>query len=123
MMKSNESIIIQARLGSTRLPKKVLLPLSINETCCIIYMVSRLQSKLKIPIIVAIPSSKSDDELFQILRSNNITSFRGSEKDLITRYLECAKFYGIKIIVRLTADCPLVDPELIEDMLLTFSRY
>ena len=115
------AVIIQARLNSTRLPNKVLLPVSINSKITIIeFMINRLRSKLNIPIIVAIPDNTKNDKLANFLSLNKIDYYRGSENDVLSRYLVGAQKHNLSSIIRLTSDCPLVDPELINEMLSYF---
>ncbi len=116
-----EGIIIQARLGSSRLPSKVLLPLSKDKIPVCVYLYNRLREYLDQPIVYAIPDQPSDDYLADILCKNDIPVFRGNELDLITRYLDCAKYYNFSTIVRVTSDCPLVDPTIIKTMIEQFN--
>lgn len=115
---SNDLIIIQARLGSTRLPNKVLKRVPDNgELTLLEFMYDRIRHQIKIPVIFAIPSASSDDKLAELLKARRIPFYRGPENDLISRYVIGAERYEAETIVRLTADCPLVDPILINDML------
>lgn len=71
------------------------------------------QSRLVDEIVVATSNNKSDDKIAEFCRKNNIPLFRGSENDVLDRYYKAAKQYKAEYIVRVTADCPLVDPELV----------
>lgn len=114
-------VIIQARLNSTRLPNKILLPVSDdNKLTLIEYMLSRLQKALDIPILVAIPKTSKNNDLANFLERRNIKFYRGHETDVLSRYLDCAKRYKAEYVVRLTSDCPLVDPYLINRMIAVF---
>lgn len=109
-------IIIQARLSSSRLPKKVLRPLFGKPL--IGYTLSRLktlQSKTK--IVVATTHLPVDDEIELYCDKNKVDVFRGSEANVLERYYRCAQKYSAKTIIRITGDCPLVDPNLLEKML------
>ena len=111
------SVIIQARLNSTRLPKKIMLPVSeVNHLTLLEYMFNRLENVLDFPIIFCIPDTNANDELAEFLSKKKIKFFRGNESDVLSRYLQCAKQFRVKNIIRLTSDCPLVDPYLIIQM-------
>jgi len=105
--------IIQARMGSTRLPGKVLMAL--NGTPMLKYQVDRVKkSKLIDQVVVATSILHQDDEIVSFCENNNISCFRGSENDVLSRYYDAAIKYNVDTIVRLTADCPLVDPFVID---------
>jgi len=101
-------IIIQARVGSTRLPAKVL-KLILGKTAIErqIERVKRIKTKGK--IILAIPENKQDDILEKIGKKAGVLVFRGSENDVLDRFYQAAKKFHLKHIVRLTGDCPLID--------------
>lgn len=106
-------LIIQARMGSTRLPGKVLK--EVNGKPLLHYQIKRvLKSKLVDKIIVATSIMKADDVIENFCNNNKIECFRGSENDVLSRYYECAVKYNATVIVRLTADCPLSDPNIID---------
>lgn len=109
--------IIQARLGSTRLPNKVLLELLPGKTVleCMLERVKR--SKLIEKVIVATTDSDKDKVLVKYLQDIKQAYFAGSEADVLDRYYQAAKTFGLEtkdVIVRLTADCPLIDPNIID---------
>ena len=115
-MNKNKKIIvvIQARVNSSRLPNKVLLKL--NGIPVIIRMIDRVKlSKLVDEIWVATGNSKINDKLVNILKSSNVKVFRGDELDVLSRYEAILKKSNANIIVRLTGDCPLIDPEIIDN--------
>jgi spore coat polysaccharide biosynthesis protein SpsF (cytidylyltransferase family) len=99
----------------------VLLPLGERNECVTEFMHRRLGKILSIPIIVAIPDTNDNDILYERLTSRGITVFRGPERDVMLRYLMCAKYYNFEIIIRLTSDCPLIDPNLISEMIKEFA--
>jgi spore coat polysaccharide biosynthesis protein SpsF len=107
--------IIQARMGSSRLPGKV-----VEDICgkpMIEQMLLRLRrSSVLDQIVVAIPRDPSDDVLAALLHALKIPLFRGSTNDVLSRYFETAKAFNAEIIVRLTADCPLIDPDLVDSV-------
>lgn len=113
--------IIQARMGSTRLPGKVLK--EVNGKPLLMYQVERVRaSKLLDKVIVATSTLSKDDLISDFCKRNNIKCFRGSENDVLSRYYECAKEFQADIVVRLTADCPLSDPIVIDDVISLFQK-
>ena len=113
--------IIQARMGSTRLPSKVLMDL--NGVPMLQYQVDRIkQSKLIDQVLVATSVLPQDDEIASFCENNNILSFRGSEDDVLSRYYHAAKECNADAIVRLTADCPMLDPEVIDKTIALFQQ-
>ena len=73
-------------------------------------------------IIIAIPKTKQNAYLKKILIDNNYEVFEGSEKDVLNRYYECAKKFSAKHILRITGDCPLIDPQLVDKMLKIYKK-
>jgi len=105
----NVIVIIQDRMGSTRLPGKALLPLGGKPA--IQHVIER--AKL-IPgtsqVIIATSISPIDDPLAQFCDSIDVPVFRGSENDVLDRYYKTAILYKADVIMRITGDCPLIDP-------------
>lgn len=105
--------ILQARVSSTRLPGKVLKPLLGQPM--LLRQIERIQRAKKIDqLIVATSQDTSDDPLAQICQKNDISYYRGSLKDVLDRFYKIAVQYQPEHIVRLTGDCPLIDPEIID---------
>lgn len=105
--------IIQARMGSTRLPGKVLKPLAGKTVLG--WVVERVKvSALIDEIVVATTIDPSDDDIVKEMRKNDIVTYRGSVEDVLGRYYECAQWRDADVIVRLTSDCPLLDPGVID---------
>jgi spore coat polysaccharide biosynthesis protein SpsF len=104
-------VIIQARMGSSRLPGKVLLPLGERTVLENVVERSRLISGVS-HVIVATSTLFGDDAIVQWCREHKVTCFRGSEEDVLARYYECAKEYSPDYVIRITADCPYVDYQL-----------
>ncbi len=105
--------IIQARVGSTRLPRKVLE--LINGQPLIFYVIKKIKLAKNIKnIILAIPDTKENDILEKFAKENNINYFRGIEDDVLSRFYHAAKKFGSKDVLRICADSPLIDPEVID---------
>ncbi|WCN38142.1 glycosyltransferase family protein [Aneurinibacillus uraniidurans] len=101
-------IIIQARMGSSRLPGKVLKEL--GDTIVLDYDVSRCREIQPIhDVIVATSLLSQDDTIEEWCTKNDVAVFRGSEHDVLSRYYECAKLYNPDHVIRVTSDCPFVD--------------
>lgn len=101
-------VIIQARMGSTRLPGKVLMPL--GDSCILDYVVQRCSKINRVDhIIVATSNLQQDDPLAAWCKEHQVTCYRGSETDVLARYYECAREYEPDYVIRVTSDCPFVD--------------
>ena len=112
--------IIQARMGSIRLPGKIMEKMD-GEKKVIDYVIEQLKSAKKIDkIIVAIPNLVKDDITYKYLTSKKIQTFRGSSTNVLDRYYQCAKKESASIIVRITADNPLIDPEIVDKVIIKF---
>ncbi len=121
MLKKKISIIIQARLGSTRFPKKIMS--KVLKKPLILILIERLKRCKEIDdIIVAIPDNKNNDPLFKFLKKNKVKIFRGSEKNTLKRYYFAAKKSKSDYIVRITSDCPLADPLLVDNHVKLFIK-
>lgn len=107
--------IIQARMGSTRLPSKVLMPLS-GKTV-LEHVVTRVrESKFINEVVVATTVDKQDLEIISFCSSNGIRVFVGSETDVLDRYYQAARLFKPANVVRITSDCPMIDPEIIDQI-------
>ncbi|WP_420335130.1 aminotransferase class III-fold pyridoxal phosphate-dependent enzyme [Roseibium sp.] len=108
--------IIQARMGSTRLPKKVMLP--IHDRPMIDHLIDRLSLARGVDkIVLATSSSPENDELAAHVEGLGIAVFRGSESDVLDRYYQAARLHNADTIVRITGDCPLVDAGVVDQVL------
>ena len=113
--------IVQARLGSTRLPLKSLL--SLRGLPIIDWVTRRLKaSKLIDSILVAVPATALDAVLAEHLASEGIPAFMGSENDVLDRYAKAAKKVSAKTVIRVCADNPLIWGEAIDRLILQFSQ-
>ena len=104
----NIGIIIQARLGSTRLPRKILLPFY-QEYSLIEVLLKRLHEIKEVSVIVATSINEIDDELASFLKSKNEIVYRGSEEDVLRRFIDAAVENHINGIVRICSDNPFID--------------
>jgi len=108
--------IIQARLGSTRFPAKVLQP--ILGKPMLWHITDRVR---RIPsvdeVVVAVPNGPKDEQLRLFCEEQDILYFAGSEFDVLDRFYQAARHHSGDPILRITADCPLVDPALIQDLI------
>lgn len=106
--------IIQARMGSTRLSGKVMMNID-NKNPLLYYVITQLQHcKLLDKIIVATTTLKEDDVIADYVKHMGIDCFRGSPQNVLDRYYQCAKKFLICLIVRITADNPLIDPTIVD---------
>jgi spore coat polysaccharide biosynthesis protein SpsF len=111
--------IIQARMGSTRLPGKVLE--KVNGVPLLKIMLDRVALSKRInQVVIATSTLANDDQIVEFCRNEGVEVFRGSEEDVLSRYFECATEYGATTVVRLTSDCPLIDPDVIDDVVKLF---
>ncbi len=114
-------LIIQARMGSSRLPGKVLKPL--NGKPMLGWVVERASRAKSIDqCFVATTVDSSDDPIEEWCRANQTAVFRGSVYDVLDRYYNAAKSADADVIIRVTADCPLIDPEIIDALFDFFKR-
>lgn len=106
-------VIIQAHMGSTRLPGKVMKKLCDQEVLLHVYHRCCRAAKVD-QVVIATSTNSENDEIEELCTKNGIVCFRGSENDVLNRYYQCAKKYQPEIIVRVTSDCPLLEPKLID---------
>jgi len=106
--------LVQARMGSTRLPGKVLKTI-VNKPMIELLLTRLSQSSELNEIVVATSDDRQNDQLQLVVESLGFSCTRGSEKDVLSRFYESAKFSGADIIVRITGDCPLVDSILVDE--------
>ena len=113
--------IIQARMGSSRLPNKVLLPLAGKKV--IEHVVERVGiSKYIDEVIVATSIEPNNLPLIKHCAEKNIRIFIGSENDVLDRYYQLAKLINPENIIRITADCPVIDPDIIDQTIEHFLK-
>ena len=113
--------IIQARVGSTRLPRKVLEP--IEGRSMLEWVVARLRRSGGLgKIVVAVPDLAESEPLVEEVRRLGAELWRGPEQDVLARYCGAAEHFAIDPIVRVTSDCPLIDPALVDAVLEAYGR-
>src|SRR5690606_10353428 len=107
-------LIVQARMGSTRLPGKVLLPLA--GAPMLERQLERLsRCELVDRIVVATTHREADDDIVSLVAGlGGVQVYRGPEYDVLARYLGAAREHGADVVVRVTSDCPLIDAEVID---------
>ncbi len=111
--------IVQARMMSTRLPKKILME-AVGKSLLSL-MIERLKHSEYIKeVIIATTTNPKDDILAEFCEKNNIPYFRGDEDDVLDRYYQTAKHFNVDTIVRATSDCPLIDPKVTDQVIKFF---
>lgn len=111
--------IVQARMGSSRLPQKVLLPLAGKPVLA--HVIGRLKHCRRLDeIVVATSIADEDNAIDHWCRANSVKCFRGSLLDVLDRYYRAATQHKADAIVRITADCPLIDPEIVDEVVTGF---
>jgi len=111
--------VLQARMGSSRLPGKVLMPI-LGEPM-VFRQIERIRRCKQIDeLVVATSTSAADDPLVAFCRDRGIKAGRGSENDVLSRFVHIARPYAPNAVVRLTGDCPLADPDVIDDVIALF---
>ena len=114
--------VVQARIGSSRLPGKVMAKAD-SENIVFDYVINQLKhSKFIEKIIIATTTNKEDDLIVEFAKKNQIEFFRGNESDVLDRYYQCAKNFSSKNILRITSDSPLVDPSVIDDLIINYQK-
>ena len=115
------AVIVQARAGSSRLPRKVLEPLGakrvldrVLERCMRIASADRL--------VCAVPRGEADDDVAEAAAAAGVDVFRGPEADVLARYAGAARMVGASQIVRITSDCPFIDPDVVDQLVALFRR-
>lgn len=115
-------IIVQARMTSTRLPGKILK--TVLGKPLLEYEIERLRQIASRPEIwIATTTNQEDEATLEIARLLKLPVYRGSEHDVLARYYECAKQANATSILRITADCPLIDPEVIDEIIATYQKF
>ncbi len=116
-MTGKVGVVIQARLGSERLPGKVLL-----QACNKPFLELLLERLSGMQVLVATTTLEQDDPIVALCESLDVPLFRGSEQDVLDRTYRAAKENGLQIIIRITSDCPLMDPKIVQECLKIFEE-
>ena len=118
-MTANKLAIIQARMSSSRLPGKVVIDIAGKPI--LQHMLDRVQrAKMLDGVVLATTTDPSDDILVQFCQRQSIPCYRGSLHDVLDRYYQAATQFNADVIVRLTADCPLIDPGVLDFTVFAF---
>ena len=113
--------IVQARMGSSRLPGKVLMP--VEGKPMLWHLVGRLRrAELLDKIIIATSDKEADKPILKLAGEMGVDGYAGSEDDVLDRYYQAATQFGSDAIVRITADCPLIDPHIVDMVVRRFLR-
>ena len=108
-------------MGSTRLLGKVMELLD-GKNPSLYYTINQLKNSLNVDkIIVATTKLNEDDIIEKISKNNKINCFRGNSENVLERFYECAKKFQLETIVRITADCPLIDPKIVDSFIEIFN--
>lgn len=119
IQKQKIAAIIQARMTSSRLPGKVLIDIAGHPM--LYHVIKRVYSAQMVDqIVVATTDDPADDPIEEFCNSNRFLCFRGHPFDVLDRYYQAASKFQADIIVRITADCPIMDPILIDSLLQSF---
>jgi spore coat polysaccharide biosynthesis protein SpsF (cytidylyltransferase family) len=130
-MRMNTIAIIQARLGSSRLPRKVQLPLPTGRTVIeeVVYRARQIEGIDA--VVIAVPDDEGDEIQDVIFRSDKLGTgedlpkvflIQGPHHDVLARYALAAEAFGAETVMRITADCPLIEPEICADVLRLFRQ-
>ena len=113
--------IVQARMGSTRLPGKVLMEV-IEGKPVLYYVINQLKyCKSFEKLIIATTTLPEDDKIVQFCIDNNVNYFRGDSKNVLERHYRCAEKFSLSTVIRMPADKPLLDPEVVDKVVEAFN--
>lgn len=112
-------IIIQARSGSTRMPRKVLQKFSNNKSLLETVVDRVKQNSFNLPVVVATTTSSSDNAITHVDLGSEVQFYRGSEENVLSRFADCCLSYGFDRCIRVCSDNPFIDPELIDRLVET----
>lgn len=109
-------VVVQARMGSTRLPGKVLLP--IGGASLLQRMIERLDAcETAFDLVVATTVDAADDAIVGACDRLEIPVFRGHPTDLLDRHVQAARAFGADVVVKIPSDCPLIDPRVVDQVI------
>ena len=108
-------------MNSSRLPGKVMM--EVNGLPVITFLLNRLNLSKKIDrIVIATSNNSLDNLLFNYVKSLGFDCYRGDENNVLLRYKDCAKKYNASSVVRITGDCPLIDPKIVDLVINEFDK-
>lgn len=117
-----KTIIIQARLGSTRLPHKIIIPL--KGYPLLLRMIQRVAAaKVDCDLIVATTTNPEDDIVRDLCKKFNISCFSGHPTDLLDRHYQAAKKNRADVVIKIPSDCPLIDPRIIDKVVKYYDEH
>ena len=109
-------VIVQARMTSTRLPGKVMK--IVCDKPLLEHLINRLRRvKYADQVVIATTVNDTDNQIVNLCKELGTLYYRGSEEDVLGRYYEAAVEYGGDIIIRITSDCPVIDPEVVDSLI------
>lgn len=111
--------IIQARMGSSRLPGKIMKEV-VNKPLLEYQIEQVRRTKTIDQIVIATTTKDAEQPIIDLCERMSVDYYRGSEEDVLSRYYQAACFYGADTVVRLTSDCPLLDPAVIDEVITVF---
>ena len=112
----NIVVIVQARMNSTRLPGKVMLP--VLGKSLLIRQIERIKaSHLSTSVVVATTTENTDDLIVKLCHNEGIECFRGDENDVLDRHYQAGLYYNADVIIKIPSDCPLIDPRIIDKVI------
>jgi len=123
MVKERKKVVvfIQARMGSSRLPGKVMM--KINDRPIISYQIERIKRAKEVDEVVVITTNKQQDkQIVNFCIENNINYFAGSESDLLDRHYQAAKKFEADFVIKIPSDSPFSDPEIIDNLVATWRK-
>ncbi|MBL7965873.1 MAG: glycosyltransferase family protein [Prolixibacteraceae bacterium] len=113
-------IILQARTGSTRMPEKVIKPFWKDQS--ILDILIEKVKRLNVPAVLATTENPSDDRICELAAQHNFPVFRGSENDVLDRFIQATRKHGFSKIIRVCADNPFLDPESMKTLICQFEQ-
>lgn len=118
---NNITALIQARLGSTRLHGKTLM--FIQEESLLGHLVKRIKASRYVnDIVIATTTNERDNAIVEFAKDKNLKFYRGSEDDVLDRFYQAAVLYRLETIVRVTPDCPMLDPDVMDIVISKFTE-
>lgn len=118
---NNITALIQARLGSIRLPGKTLM--LIEGKSLLGHLVNRIKASRYVnDIVIATTTNERDNAIVEFAKAENLKIYRGSEDDVLDRFYQASVLYRLETIVRVTPDCPMLDPDVMDIVISKFSE-